>query len=197
MKIFGYAPKTYKNGVAVAQGITKEHTQEGLSRAYVSAVAFSAGVNLELGKCEFDYGVDGYFKKVALIKKTIHNTGCNLEFQMKCSYAWRLDGSNISYPLKVGSYNSLVARMAEYRNDVPVTPKILILMCLPDSDPDSWLTLDENTLALKKCCYFHTVEGPVSNADKHSTKTIKIPKTNLLTPASILDLLERVKERRL
>lgn len=41
--------------------LTEEHIKEGLSRAYVLAVAHRAGFNIS--KSEFDYGIDGTFKE--------------------------------------------------------------------------------------------------------------------------------------
>lgn len=104
--------------------ITEPHTQEGLSRAYVQAVAHSAGINLHMD-LEFDYGFDGTFRPVIKRGKRRVESGFNLDFQLKCTRKWVVDGDHLKYGLETKTYNDLVTR------DPDAPGAILIVMCLP------------------------------------------------------------------
>lgn len=167
--------------------ITKEHAQEALGRAYIHAVAAAAGVNYSLG-AEFDYGFDGHFRPVRLRGHRIVETGIPLAFQLKCSGSWTMDEENVSYALKSKNYNDLVTRAPEAEG------AILILMCLPE-EQDQWVTISEEEIVLRRCCYYATLAGdPVPN--ENSTKTIQIPRSNLLTAENLLVVLEQERIRR-
>ena len=175
--------------------LTTQHIQEGLSRAYVQAVAAKAGVNLSLGTHGHDYGVDGTFHQVEAIPRVDaegkpymrrRNSGFNLEFQCKASRKWRAQDDVIAYDLEVKTYNDLINRSA-YTN---ATPLILILMCLP-ADEQDWLLLSEQELLLRKCCYWHQLSG--AETGNENTKTIHIPRSQILDPAAIVALLKRVE----
>ena len=64
--------------------LTESHIKEGLSRAYILAVAHRAGFNCSL-KREFDYGIDGTFYDVKVVGKRHVETGYNIDFQAKAS----------------------------------------------------------------------------------------------------------------
>jgi hypothetical protein len=167
--------------------ITQEHAQEALSRAYIHAVAAKAGVNYVLAK-EFDYGFDGHFYPVKLRGARIVESGFSLSFQLKCSINWTANDESVSYALKSKNYNDLVTREPD------AEAAILILMCLPE-DPEEWVTISEDQIILRKCCYFAALEGePVAN--ENSTKTIQIPRQNLLTAANLTQVLAAERARR-
>lgn len=171
--------------------ITKDHAQEGLSRAYVQAISAAARVNASLNS-EFDYGFDGVFYKVidrgdkdhsSGIKRFI-NSGYAIDFQLKCSWTWKIEQNHIVWSVKTKTYNDLI-----FRRDQPGgRAAILILMCLP-ADERTWILQDEDGMALKKCCYYYRVDGAREQNEK-STKVIKIPCTNVFTPAALIDQLQ-------
>lgn len=177
--------------------LTIQHTKEGLSRAYVSAVAYKAGVNLSLGDDGFDYGVDGTFKAISWVQNKRRNSGVNLEFQMKATQQWRLDGADIVYNLVVPAYRDLVLRMRDYRSERNCLPKILVLFCLPTTDA-GWVECASEALTLRHCCYWSILEGdPRENLSAASKIQIRIPATQQLTPDAVRELLLRVKENRI
>jgi len=61
-------------------------------------------------------------------------------------------------------------------------PCILVLCCLPKEE-NSWLKVNEDELVIKKCCYYHFIDG--KETKNSSSQRIKIPRTQLLTPESI------------
>lgn len=163
--------------------ISRQHIEEGLSRAYVQAVAARAGVNIAIPS--FDYGVDGTFRKIIKRDKQICESGFSLDYQLKASTRWRLEEENVVYDLAAQTYNDLVLR--------PVTsafPLLLLLVCLP-ADPAQWLECNEQQLLLRGGCYWTFMTGSVT---KHArTIRIRIPRQQQFTPAAITALLDRVE----
>lgn len=169
--------------------ITTQHTQESLSRAYVTAVAGRAGLNMTLGQ-EYDYGVDGSFHSVVIGSDGRRvNSGSTLDFQLKASKNWKFNKQNdqIGYNLEAKTYNDLVMR------DPDCVGIILILFCLP-SNSNHWLSVTEDQLILRNCCYWIRLEGNrTSNAQ---TKKIFIPSQNLLDVQALKELMINESVRR-
>ena len=174
--------------------LTIQHIQEDLSKAYIQAVSARAGVNLSLGSQSHDYGVDGAFHQVALVHRRHAgrevtrrvNSGFNLEFQCKASRDWQEERDSIVYDLEAKTYNDLIYRSGQHR----ATPLVLILMCLPQNE-EEWLLLTERELSLRKCCYWHRLTGQETGND--ATRRIRIPKSQRLEPAIVMDLLKQVE----
>jgi hypothetical protein len=61
----------------------------------------------------------------------------------------------------------------------------LVLCCLPRDD-SQWLSVCEDDLTLKKCCYYYLIQG--SESGNSRSKRIRIPRTQLLTPESLTRL---------
>lgn len=53
---------------------------------------------------------------------------------------------------------------------------LVVVELLPDTEVDDWIVHCEDNIMLKKCAYYYKVTG------KLKAGTIKIPKTNILTP---------------
>jgi hypothetical protein len=162
----------------------------------VQAIAAAARANLQMGK-EFDYGFDGQFDSIAVRKSTGANgktverhsdAGFPIVFQLKCSWVWTADADSISWSIKTKAYNDLVTR------DPDATGAILILMCLP-TDPADWVTVTEESILMKRCCYFASLSGPPTSTED-STKQIKIPRTNVLDAANLTAALAAERNRR-
>jgi hypothetical protein len=163
--------------------ITEEHRKEGLSRAYIMAVAHHAGFNCALR--EFDYGIDGTFIEVSdMTAGGKVESGFKLDFQAKASIRATHANDVIKYPLEADAFNRLVARQGG-------TARILILLELP-VNPDEWLTLTDEQLVLKRCAWWHSLAGqmPTPNAN---TQTIQIPATQRFDVPALNALMNRVK----
>ena len=63
-------------------------------------------------------------------------------------------------------------------------------MCLP-ADEQDWLLLSEQELLLRKWCYWHQFSG--AETGNENAKAIHIPRSQILYPAAIVSLLERVE----
>ena len=164
--------------------LTGQHIAESLSRAYVRAIAGRAGLNLAIR--EYDYGVDGSFDEVVVRQNRRVESGFSLSFQLKASTQWQLDSTQVIYDLEVKTYNDLILR----RSIRAATPCILILLALP-ADSAQWLICEESELRLQGTCYWEYLSGIPS--ENRASVRIRIPRSQRLTPESLLTLMENVK----
>lgn len=162
---------------------------ESLSRAYVQALAGMARVNLRLeqNQREFDYGVDGTFHPIKQIGRMLCDSGFPLDFQLKATTNWRINGTEIIYDMRADAYNKLVDR----NNNKGAIPQILIVFCLP-KNPGEWLEANEDQLKLRKCCYWQRLQGQLTT--NSTSVTVSIPRTQLLNVQSLLQLMDQVTQ---
>lgn len=164
--------------------ITREHTQEALSLAYVHALAGRAGLNLG-PRTTFDYGIDGSFWPVKVRDGEIAETGYPVRFQLKASINWRHEGGEVVYDLNARTHRKLTDR------EPGEVMAILILLCLPRDDAH-WLASSETEMFLRHCCYWYRVPGPPTT--NPSTQRIRIPRSNLLTVDALRGIMEVARE---
>ncbi len=168
--------------------ITVQHTQESLSRAYIHAIAGSAGVNCSIDRA-FDYGIDGTFRPVVLRGNRRIENGFPLDYQLKCTVNWEYVNDTLAYDVKSKTYNDLVTR------DPEGLGAVLLVLCIP-TEQAHWAEFHEDYLTLRRCCYYMVLAGePVQN--EASTKRIFIPRTNVLTAQSLTELLEAERLRKI
>jgi hypothetical protein len=154
--------------------------EELISMSYVSAVIASSG--FAPNTIAKDYGVDLEVRRIGKHGSKRVDLGVMLEFQLKASINWEAKDSYVI--LEADAYNRLV-----FRRDNASTPCILILCCLPIEE-SSWLNVCEEELVIRKCCYYHFIDG--KETKNSSSIRIKIPRIQLLTPKSIHELIERI-----
>lgn len=164
--------------------LPEPNTKEILGGAFIRAIAGMARVNL--GFDEYDCGVDGTFKRIIKSKNGIVPSGFPIDYQLKSTTKWKIENNHVVYNLEVKNYNDMVLR----NNGGASSPLILILLCLP-RDKQSWLTINEDMLTMKKCCYWHLIKNDES--DNTSTVTIKIPTTNVFDPETLKNLMSKVE----
>lgn len=176
-----------RHGAGPDLSITLQHTQESLCLAHSYAIAGVAGVNHAV-KHVYDYGVDGQFATVTVRPDGRRITsGYPLDFQAKATINWELVEDNIIYDLEAKTYDDMISR------DVSETTLVLILLCLPKSQAE-WHESTAGATVIRHCCYWHILHGePCGNT---STKRIRIPATNLLTPNVLKALLAEERSRR-
>lgn len=164
--------------------ITEQHRKEGLSRAFIQAIAAKAGMTVSINAASHDYGIDGQFHKVSTLGKKLKETGINLDFQLKATTDFSIQEKSVQYSLDSSTYN-----MLSQRSHPRVTPAILILLCLP-KDPREWFQISEKSLVLKNCCYWTRINsGTTSNT---ASVTIQIPTNNFLSPESLMLLMDNI-----
>ena len=164
--------------------ITQQHTQEQLSRAYVHAVTAKAGHIFE--PPQTDYGVDGTLLHVENRDGRRDRSGFAIDLQLKATTNWSIQDGYVIYDLEAKNYNDLIARFNRRR----ATPLLLVVLCLPEEEGD-WLQITSDQMILKNCCYWCQLTG--ESTENKESKRIKIPQSNILTPQTVRDLLQRVE----
>lgn len=165
--------------------LTEEHIKEGLSKAFVSAIATKAGMNCAVR--EYDYGMDGTFIDVKIAKdgKRRIESGFKIDFQLKSTINIEIKEDKIVYPLDAKNYRDLI-------DEEVGTPRILILFYLP-RDSDKWLKTTEEKLTLRHCAWWHSLKGEAYKTNS-STVTINIPRNQLFTVEALQRLMSIVRD---
>lgn len=158
--------------------------EELISTSYVSAIIARSGFSPN--SVAKDYGVDLEIRRIGVHGTKRIDLGVMLELQLKASINWEIDESHVTFDLEADAYNRLV-----YRRDNASIPCALIVCCLP-KDENSWLTVCEDELIIKKCCYYYFIDG--AETKNTSSKRIKIPRAQMLTPQAIHKLKDKLFE---
>ena len=149
--------------------------QEQLSKAYVRAVVYNAGWRLSLPEVD-DHGIDGTLQApVAGISK--------VDFQLKSTTRYEIQGNSIAYDLRVQNYNQLVAT-----DDLP---RILILLLMPDN-PAEWLSYTDEELCLRKCAYWVSLMG-LQRSNNASGQRVHVPLANRFHPDGLQSMFDQVR----
>lgn len=99
-----------------------------------------------------------------------------IEAQVKCTSSPDVHPDHISYDLKVKNYNQLAGR--EY--DVP---RFLFLVLAP-TDPVTWSHASPDRLLLRNAAYWACLHDQ-ELCGSGTTRTVHVPRANLLTAASL------------
>jgi hypothetical protein len=165
--------------------LTRQHRQEDLSIAYISAVAAKAGFNC--GRTPgHDYGIDVEIGYVEQIGDRRVNLGHILHIQAKASQNFRTSAEDncIVYDLDVNAYNMLILQNRG-------TPALLVLYCMP-TDENEWVSVDEQYIILKNCGYWISLRGRPASTNIE-TQSIKIPREQVFTESALKSIMERIK----
>lgn len=165
--------------------LTIQHCKESLSRAYITAIVGRSLNNLSWG-AEYDYGVDGFIRKLTRRGSRVTQTGFGFDFQAKSTTNWTQEGNEIVSDLEANAYNDLAARSAAPRG----LPMLLVILCL-DQDDSRWLTTDPDQMILRKCAYWHQITGTFT--ENENTQRIRIPTSNLFNCSAVTQLLTDVE----
>ena len=164
--------------------ITIQHTKEALSRAVILAIMARAGLNLAINQ-EFDYGIDCTIHRLSPSRpggRRAMPDGFPIDFQLKSTVNWEAVDDEIVYEMEIDTWNDLIGR---HPSGVPF---YLGLLCLP-RDETLWLSCEEAALTIRRCCYFMRPSGKCFS-DNRRSYTVRIPRRNMLTPASLMGLLD-------
>ena len=162
--------------------ITREHRQEDLSCAYISAVAAKAGYNCGRPGGH-DYGVDLEISSVEEIGG-IRDPSHYLHIQAKATQNFTSSERDIRYDLDVKAYNMLC------RKDRG-TPLILVLYCMPKIE-DEWLLVQEHSTTPKYCGYWKSLRGQAQSKNIETVR-INIPKDNTFSDQSLRSIMTTIE----
>lgn len=160
--------------------ITKNHRQEGLSRAYIQAVAAKAG--FAFNPRTVDYGMDFSLNQIVLQKGRLCETGIDIDIQARSTTLARITAEAVLYDLDIHTYEML-------RDPLAKTMRLLVLLVLP-TDESEWLRLSEEELLLRRAAYWYSVKGQPSTTNRRSIR-LAIPRSQLFTPEALHDLARR------
>lgn len=164
--------------------IPLRHMMEYLQIAYVRAVVARAEATYQT--YEQDYGIDGRISAIRGLTpegKPIPDI-CAFDCQLKATRNWKIENDHVKFDLDVRAYNTLIALQDRLG--------ILILYRLP-KNIDKWLTVSEESLCMRKCCYWKLLSGePTTNT---STKQVCIPQSQLFDTSAVTYLLDQVRQR--
>lgn len=153
--------------------------EELLSVAHVSALVASAGSTPN--PIANDFGVDMEVRRVGNFDGKRIDLGVAIDLQLKATINWVDSEKHVIYDLSADAYNRIIIR-----NENSLTPCLLVLCCLP-KEKDRWVDASEEQLILRRCCYFHEINGAVSS--NTSSVRLRIPKSQLLTPIAVESLV--------
>ncbi len=162
--------------------LTENHIKEGLSHAYIRAIAHRAGFNVSVR--EFDYGIDGTFLPVKSRDGRLVESGFPLDFQAKASQRPEIDGDQVVYDLEAKTHRDLT--------DTDGGPRILILLALP-TDKTEWLTVSDEALVLRRCAWWVSFRGQ-KPTDNDATQRVRIPTTQRFDVGALATLMRRVQK---
>jgi len=176
------SPKARTSRYASRPMLTENHIKEGLSRAFILAVAHRAGLNCALHA--FDYGLDGTFRHIKTRGTRRIDSGFSIDFQAKASESCTFDAEFVSYNLEAKSHKDLV-------DDTVGAPRILIVLALP-SDQATWLEISPDALVLRRCAWWTSLRGQAATKNS-TTQIVKIPTTQVFDVAALIAMFGRVQ----
>lgn len=162
--------------------LTENHIKEGLSRAFIMAVAHRAGLNCTLR--EFDYGIDGSFRDVKIVGNRRIESGFSIDFQAKASESCTVETDAVVYDLEAKSHRDLV--------DASVgCPRILIVLALP-TDKTKWLEVGSDALMLRQSAWWLSLRGMPATTNEQK-KRVRIPRPQVFDVEAVRAMVERVR----
>jgi len=152
------------------------HQQEAFSTAFVRTIAASAGLiawkpEPDIDKIDLGLGRPGRVRS-------------RIEIQLK-SLLGIVQEPDFPYELDVETFENL--RDPDYS-----VPRVLVVVVSP-KDIGEWVSVSTACLEARFSAYWLSLEGEPETANK-STKTVRIPTSNLLTPESLTALLDRIAD---
>lgn len=165
--------------------MTEAHIKEQISRSYVNVLA--ARVGMTISTASQDYGFDGTFRDIEYdpVAKEYGETGFGIDYQLKATVNAKEKDGSVKYSLEVKNYRKLIKTRVG-------TPRILIVFSMP-KDCSHWVTVGNEETILRKCAWWCSLKGlpEVNNSDR---VTVTIPANQQLTPDSLRELMNKVKE---
>lgn len=178
--IFAARPRGF--AIVKVAMLTENHIKEGLSRAFILAVAHRAGLNCAFQA--FDYGLDGTFREVKTVGSRRVESGFSVDFQAKASENCTFDDDFVTYNLEAKSHKDLV-------DGTVGAPRILIVLALPD-DKTRWLEVSADALVLRKSAFWMSLRGQAPTSNK-SSQVVKIPRDQVFDVPAVTRMFDRVR----
>lgn len=160
----------------------KNNRKEDLQIGYMQAICVKADISFDIQRHDDD-STDAILKKRIFLSGICYDA--SFRIQLKCTASRNLYNNSedvITYKLKAKNYNDLCIRST--------TPIVLGLLILPE-DSESWMNWSEEELLIHGTMYWENFSfcEPTNNKN---TVTVKIRKKKLVSPESLIQILERI-----
>ena len=171
------------------RSLSPPNIESELSYAYLHAVASKAGMACSSGnRHEDNNGIDATLTAWGPFANGGYLTEVDIKVQLKATVAVPTDdGTNFSYFL------SGVTRYDDLRTETVEAARILVVLFLP-ADAQEWLNHSEDQLALRKCAFWQSLRRAPATTNG-SGATVYLPKAQMFTPQSLIDLAARLSRR--
>jgi hypothetical protein len=159
--------------------------KEEFSYGYLKMIGAKSGLAIENhGRSIDNQGIDIQIVYAGKIKN-VHTP--RIDAQVKCTSQDIEREDYINFSLDIKTYEIL-------RNKLVYVPIILIVVLVPEN-LDEWIDINDKRTISKKCAYWISLTGYPSSNNQKNLK-VKIPKTNLITPESLSNIIKREAEKR-
>lgn len=157
--------------------------REGLSKAYVMAVASVAGFQTAEPGPDND-GIDWTIAAPG-VRGTVRSP--KLDIQVKAHGAAPLS-EDTTFPLKQGNYDLLIG--TDW-----LVPRILVVMIQDAAaEPSDWIDLDDEQLVLRHCAYWVSLADEPPTGNEHTT-SVALRRAQRFGPDSLVTIMSGIADR--
>lgn len=162
-----------------------------LSYAYMHAVASKAGIGCKVGSRHDDNaGIDAELTGWGPFPNGGYRQEIDIKVQLKATVKQPVEcDESWSYSL------AGIARYDDLRSEAISTPRILVVLFLPENKAE-WLNLDDTALILRKCAYWVSLRGAKPSTN-NSAQTIYLPKANRFDPNGLIELMTSLSHNKI
>jgi hypothetical protein len=157
--------------------------QGHFAEAFVASIAAAAGLDVLLPRL-------GDRMDIQVFTPGPQGTSSSrqISLQVKSWSSPKASNGYYNYPLAVPAYNYLAGRDHDVRH--------YLVLCIVPTGTDQYADAQPSRLHLKRAAYWLSLrdEEPDRSLNKTNTKTVYVPKRNLITPVTIRALVERNEE---
>ena len=155
--------------------VTGPDQKEGLSLAYVKALAARAGFSTAVPEPDRD-SVD-----VRIMAGGPRRPALDLQLKATADLAEAQDGFR-RFRLRIKNYDDLRVETQ--------TPRLLVVLDLPQ-DEAQWMTVTTEELVLRRRAYWLSLQRGHEEVERQETVTVRIPERNVFDVATLQTLMER------
>lgn len=157
--------------------MTLNNQKEQFSSAYARAVASVVGLNVS--KCEVDDDS---------IDITLERSGGlaeRIDIQLKCTAEALPAVGDLKFSLKLKNYLDL--------SRPTIMPRILVVLYVPEECERRMEISPERSILQYAAWWMNLEKAPTT--ENETSVTLTIPRTNLFTPAILIDLLDQTRKK--
>ena len=156
------------------------------------ALGACLGYKMTILDQEDDYGVDVLLWNQMKRNGIVRDLSTVLHFQLKATQKYSIENDKVKYQIENKTLNDIVQA-----NIIKSTPVILILLILPEEESIDWVSINEDDIRFHKNLFWFHTDSTTEKANEKSKTTIRIPLTNRLDAASLVDVINNFATRKI